>query len=146
MLRSGVLANIKPSRSNGLSDGAVRSRIESRFFRSAIARYELRVHNESKIAVAAVELEIPSVITVTAIGQSTPVTYTTTKTGDRIVGIKWQVDVAPSKYLALPFTATNPGMAMDVHWNVHEHLADGSVVEWNDQPNATEKASVTKIG
>ena len=113
---------------------------------AGVQRYELRVHNESKIAVAAVELEIPSGITVTAIDQPAAGTYTTTKTGDRIVAIKWQVDVPPSKYLALPFTATNPGMAMEVHWNVHEHLADGSVVEWNDKPNATEKASVTKIG
>jgi Domain of unkown function (DUF1775) len=109
-------------------------------------RHELRVHNESKIAVAAVELEIPTDITVTSIAKPSAGTYTTTKSGDRIVAITWQVDVPPSKYLALPFTATNPGMAMDVHWNVHEHLSDGSVVEWSDKPNATEKASVTKIG
>jgi uncharacterized protein YcnI len=109
-------------------------------------RYELRVHNESKVAVASVELDIPDGITVTAVAQPTAGTYTATRTGDRIVAIKWQVDVPPSKYLALPFTATNPGMAMEVHWNVHEHLADGSVVEWSDKPNAAEKASVTKIG
>jgi uncharacterized protein YcnI len=112
----------------------------------ATQRYELRVHNESKLAVAAVELEIPAAITVTDIAPPPSGTYTTTKTGDRIVAIKWQLEVAPGKYLALPFTATNPGTATDVHWNVHEHLADGSVVEWSDKPNAAEKASVTTIG
>jgi uncharacterized protein YcnI len=109
-------------------------------------RYELRVHNESKVAVAAVELEIPGGITVTEIGHAPSGTVTTTKAGDRITAIKWQVEVAPSKYFALPFTATNPGTATDVHWNVREHLSDGSVGEWSDKPNAAEKASVTTIG
>jgi uncharacterized protein YcnI len=109
-------------------------------------RYELRVHNESKIAVASVALDIPNGITVTNVAQPSAGSFTTTKTGDRIVAITWKIDVPPSKYLALPFTATNPGTATEVHWNVHEHLADGSVVEWSDKPNAAEKASVTKIG
>lgn len=111
-----------------------------------VQRYELRVHNESKIAVASVELEIPKGITVTEVVQPSAGTYTTTKTGDRIVAITWKIDVPPGKYLALPFTATNPETATEVHWNVHEQLADGSAVEWSDKPNATEKASITKIG
>jgi uncharacterized protein YcnI len=111
-----------------------------------VQRYELRVHNESKLAVSSVELEIPNGVTVTEVAQPAAGSYTTKKAGDRIVAITWKIEVAPSKYLALPFTATNPGVATEVHWIVHEHLADGSVVDWSDKADAKEKASVTKIG
>jgi uncharacterized protein YcnI len=112
----------------------------------SVQRYELRVHNEGKLAVAAVELEIPAGIMVTAVEPAAGATYTMTKSGNRISAIKWEVSVPSTKYVALPFTATNPATATEVHWNVHERLADGSIVEWSDQPNAAEKASVTKIG
>jgi hypothetical protein len=62
------------------------------------------------------------------------------------VAITWTIDVQPAKYLALLFTVTNPMKGHGGDWNVHEHLADGSIVEWSDKPNAEEKASVTKIG
>ena len=70
--------------------------------------------------------------------------FTTKKNGDRIVQITWQVDVQPSKYLALPFTAKNPQGA-ELKWALHQHLSDGSVVDWSDQPGAKEKGSVTKL-
>jgi uncharacterized protein YcnI len=108
-------------------------------------KYELRVHNEGKIAATSVELQIPDGITVTDVATPKAGTFTTSKTGDRITAITWQIDVQPSKYLALPFTAKNPDGAKEVHWNVREHLADGSVIDWSDKPGAQEKASVTKI-
>ena len=67
------------------------------------------------------------------------------KSGDRITSITWKVDVQPTKYLALPFTAKNPEGARDLHWTAHEHLADGSVVDWSDKPGSKEKGSVTKL-
>jgi integrase len=42
--------------------------------------------------------------------------------------------------------AANPMKGHRGDWSVHERLADGSIVEWSDKPNAAEKASVTKIG
>ena len=108
-------------------------------------KYELRVHNEEKIAITSVDLAIPSAITVLSIGTAPAGTYTTTKTGDRITSLTWKVDVAAGKYLALPFTAKNPDAASSVSWNAKAHLSDGSVVEWSDKPGSGEKASVTKI-
>ena len=111
----------------------------------ATQKYELRVHNEGKVAATAFDLEIPDGITVTDVAKPASGTFTTKKTGDRITAITWQADVQPTKYLALPFTAKNPDAAKEVHWNVKEHLADGKVVDWSDKPGAEEKASVTKI-
>ena len=111
----------------------------------AVQKYELRVHNEGKVAATGVDLDVPDGVTVTEIGEAPEGTVTTKKTGDRIVTISWKVDVPPSKYLALPFTAQNPAAAKEVHWNVHEHLANGTMVEWSDKAGAAEKASITKI-
>src|SRR5580765_2016019 len=111
----------------------------------ATQKYEVRVHNEGKVAATAIDLAIPEGITVVDVAQPAAGTFTTTKTGERITSITWKVDVAPTKYLALPFTAKNPDAAKDVKWNIREHLADGSVVEWSDKPGAKEKGSTTKL-
>ena len=111
----------------------------------AMQKYELRVHNEGKVAATAVELEIPDGLTVTEVATPAAGSFTTKTTGDRITAVAWKVDVQPSKYVALTFTAKNPEGSKEIHWNVQEHLADGSVVNWSDKPGAKEKASVTKI-
>src|ERR1700716_4335819 len=74
----------------------------------AVPEYELRVHNEAKTAATSVDLDIPDGVTVTEVAKPSAGTYTTKTVGDRITVITWQVDVQPSKYVALPFTAKNP--------------------------------------
>jgi hypothetical protein len=59
--------------------------------------------------------------------------------------VTWHVEVPPGKYLALPFTAKNPAAPTEVKWIVHQHLSDGSLVDWTDKAGAKEKASVTTI-
>jgi uncharacterized protein YcnI len=111
----------------------------------ATQKYEVRVHNEAKIAATSIDLDVPDGLTVTEVAKPAAGTFTTRKTGDRITAITWQVDVQPTKYVALPFTATNPAAAAEVRWNLREHLADGTVVEWSDKPGAKQKGSVTKL-
>ena len=111
----------------------------------ATQKYELRVHNEEKVATAEVDLTIPEGITVLSVGTAPAGTYTMSKSGDRITSVAWKVTVEPGKYLALPFTAKNPATAQELHWIVRATFSDGSVVEWGDKPGAKEKASVTKI-
>jgi uncharacterized protein YcnI len=111
----------------------------------AIQKYELRVHNEAKVAATSLDLDIPDGVTVTDIGQPAAGTYTAKRSGERIVSISWQVEVPPNKYVALPFTAKNPDSATELRWSVREHLADGTIVEWSDKPGAKEKGSVTKL-
>jgi uncharacterized protein YcnI len=110
-----------------------------------LQKYELRVHNEGKIAASAVDLEIPEGVTVAEVIKPAAGTFTTTKVGDRITTITWRVEVAPNKYVALPFTATNPASGAELHWNMREHLADGSTIDWSDKPGAKQKGSITKL-
>jgi len=111
----------------------------------AVQNYELRAHNEAKVAATMLELDVPDGITIQEVAKPTAGTVDTAKTGDRITKITWNVEVPAGKYLALKFTAKNPEGEKEVHWNVHEHMADGSVVDWSDAPGAKQKASVTKI-
>ena len=111
----------------------------------AVQKYELRVHNEAKVAATSVDLEIPDGVTVTDVAKPAAGSYTTKTMGDRITAISWQVDVQPGKYVALPFTAKNPDAATDLHWSMHEHLADGSTVDWSDKPGSGQKGSITKL-
>jgi len=111
----------------------------------ATQKYEVRVHNELKVAATSVEVEIPEGVSVILVAKPAAGTATPKKTGDRITSIVWEVDVQPNKYLALVFTAKNPDAAKDLHWTVHEHLADGTSVDWSDKPGSKEKGSVTKL-
>ncbi len=111
----------------------------------ASQKYELRVHNEGKVAATGVDLDIPDGVTITEVSKPSTGAFTTKTTGSRITSITWQIDVQPTKYVALPFTAKNPDGAADLHWNIREHLADGSAVDWSDKPGSKEKGSVTKL-
>jgi uncharacterized protein YcnI len=111
----------------------------------AVQKYELRVHNEAKVAATSVDLDVPDGVIVTEVIKPAAGSFTTKKTGDRITAISWQIDVQPTKYIALPFTAKNPEGATALRWSMHEHLADGTVVDWSDQPGSKEKGSVTKL-
>ena len=111
----------------------------------AVQKYELPVHNEAKVAATSVDLDIPDGVTVTEVAKPAAGRYTTKTTGDRITAITWQVDVQPGKYVALPFTAKNPDGATELRWSMHEHLADGSTVDWSDKPGSKEKGSITKL-
>lgn len=111
----------------------------------AVQKYELRVHNEGKVAATSVDLDIPDGVTVTEVAKPAIGSYMTNKAGDRIIGITWQIDVLPTKYVALPFTAKNPDGTAELHWSMHEHMADGSAVDWSDKPGSKEKGSITKL-
>jgi hypothetical protein len=45
------------------------------------------------------------------------------------VAITWKIDVQLTN-LALLLTVSNPMKGHGGDWNVHKHLADGSLVEW----------------
>jgi uncharacterized protein YcnI len=107
--------------------------------------YTVRVHNEEKVATTRIELEVPSGVTVASVAPVKTGKFTTAKTGDRIVKVIWETDIAPAKYVELAFTATNPSKAMQVQWLVHQRMADGTVLDWSDSPGAHGKPSTTNI-
>src|SRR3954451_23382550 len=111
----------------------------------ALQKYELRVHNEAKTAATSIDLEVPDGVTVTEVTKVPAGTFTTKMNGNRITAITWQIDVQPTKYVALPFIAKNPDGATELRWTMPELMADGTTIDWSDKPGSKEKAAVTKI-
>lgn len=113
----------------------------------ATQAYEVRVHNENEknLATTAIELQVPEGVTIVSVEKPPSGTFKTTTTGARITTVTWEIQVPADRYVELPFTARNPDGVQDVVWNVRQHLAGGSVIDWSDKPGAREKPSVTKI-
>ena len=111
----------------------------------ALQKYELRVHNEARTAATSIDLDVPDGVTVTEVTKVPAGSFTTKMNGNRITAITWQIDVQPNKYVALPFMAKNPEGATELRWIMHEHMADGTTIDWSDKPGSKEKAAVTKI-
>ena len=143
-MRSIVVLLAAASAVTSLSAHVIVSPLQSK--PGVVQKYELRIHNEAKVAATSIDLDIPDGVTVNEVAKTSIGTFTTKTTGDRITSITWQVDVQPNKYVALPFTAKNPDNAAELHWSMHEHLADGSTVDWSDKPGSSQKGSVTKLG
>jgi uncharacterized protein YcnI len=107
--------------------------------------YKVRVHNDSKVTTARIEVQIPAGVTVESVAAMATGKSETKKTGDRVTGITWEIEVPPTKYVELAFTAKNPATGASLNWNVKETFKDGSFVEFTDKPGAKEKSSVTKL-
>jgi uncharacterized protein YcnI len=142
-MKPSVILLLAASAATSLSAHVTVSPLQSKA--GAVQKYELRVHNEAKVAATSVDLDIPDGVTVTEVAKPATGSYTTKTIGDRITVIMWQIDVQPSKYVALPFTAKNPERATELRWSMHEQLADGSIVDWSDKPGSKEKGSTTQL-
>jgi uncharacterized protein YcnI len=107
--------------------------------------YTVRVHNEEKVATTSVEIDIPDGVMVTSVAALASGTSSTAKAGDRIIKVTWDADIPAGKYVELAFTARNPPAATQLQWNVRQHLADGTMVDWSDKPGAHGKPSLTRL-
>ena len=63
----------------------------------ASQKYEVRVHNEAKVAATSIELDIPPGVTVVEVTKPTAGTFTTRAAGDRVTVITWQVRGRPAE-------------------------------------------------
>ena len=107
--------------------------------------YKVRVHNDGKTPTSSIALQIPDGVAVETVAPMATGKSSTTKTGDRVTMITWQIEVPVGKYVELAFTAKNPAAGNQLNWNVTEKFSDGSTIEFTDKPGAKEKSSITKL-
>ena len=111
--------------------------------------YKVRVHNEETVATTKIELEVPEGVAVGVHGKPGPgeryeMALDAAHAG-RVNKITWNVDIAPGKYVELPFTATNPKSGSEIRWTVHQYLQNNVRVDWSDKPGSGGKGSITKL-
>ena len=107
--------------------------------------YKVRVHNDAKSPTAAIELQVPAGVIVESVAAMATGKSTTKKTGDRVTGITWEIEVPAGKYVELAFTAKNPATGNSLNWNLKETFKNGTMIEYTDKPGAKEKSSITKL-
>lgn len=92
-------------------------------------KYTVRVPTEGEVATVSVELDIPDGVTVTDVPSPEGATHETTKTGTRIIRIKWTKEIPPKQTAEFPFVARNPAHEQII-WNVRQNFADGKSTPW----------------
>lgn len=110
----------------------------------ATERYTVRVPTEGRVATTSVDLEIPDGVTVTEVVAGDGYSFVTRKTGDRIVAITWNKEIAPGARADFVFVARNPA-AGPIMWKAHQHFADGTTTDWAGAQGERTPASVTTI-
>ena len=110
----------------------------------ATERYTVRVPTEGQTATTLVELEVPEGVNVVSI-EGPAEGREVKKSGDRIVGIAWKVQIPPGELREFVFVATNPAAGTEIAWKAHQHFADGTSRDWIGAAGTREPASLTKL-
>lgn len=93
-------------------------------------RYTVRVPTEGTVATASVHLEVPEGVRVSSVEPVEGTTIDLQREGERITGITWARIIPPKAAAEFILTAHNPAQPSELVWRAHQHLADGTVIDW----------------
>ena len=110
----------------------------------ATERYTMRVPTEGQVTTTAVELEVPTDVTVTGILAGSGFTYDARREGDRIVAITWKQDIKAGEVGEFVFFARNPKVAQ-IAWKARQRFADGTSADWIGVVGDRRPASITTL-
>ena len=108
-------------------------------------RYTVRVPTEGQVTTTAVELEVPTDVTVTGVLTGAGFTYETRRDGDRIVAITWKQDIKAGEVGEFVFFARNPRGGQQIAWKARQRFADGTSADWVGVEGDRRPASVTRL-
>jgi uncharacterized protein YcnI len=108
-------------------------------------QYTLRAHNESKAAVVAVTLNVPTEVTVTEVEKPSVGSYDVKKDGTRIVSITWTREIKQGAFADFRFRAKNPVKGPEIQWHAREEMADGTAIDWGGTVAGTKKGPTTRL-
>lgn len=111
----------------------------------ATVRYTVRIPSEGDVATTGVELEVPAGVIVEVLQTPVGWTYEVEHAEDRIVSIRWDVDVKPHEFLEVGFVARNPRQGSRIVWTLRQIFADGTVTDWTNGPNGLRPTAITEL-
>src|SRR5215210_2704690 len=111
----------------------------------ATEKYVIRVPTESKVATVGAELVVPEGVIVETVAVPNGWKYEVTRKDDRIVSIKWTMNIPPGEFAEFAFVARNPRDKTEVVWTLRQKFADGTVSDWTKGPNGIRPSSITKL-
>ena len=111
----------------------------------ATERYTVRIPSEGDVATVAAELQVPEGVIVEVMQTPVGWTYEVEHAEDRIVSIRWNVDVKPHEFLEVGFVARNPRRGSQVVWTLRQIFADGTVTDWTNGPDGPRPTAITEL-
>ena len=111
----------------------------------ATEKYVMRVPTESKVATVGAELDVPDGVIVEAVAVPNGWKYEVTRKDDRIVNIKWTMNIPAGEFAEFAFVARNPRDKTELVWGLRQILADGKVDDFTKGPNGIRPTAVTKL-
>lgn len=111
----------------------------------ATEKYVMRVPTESKVATVGAELDVPDSVIVEAVAVPSGWKYEVTRKDDRIVKIKWTMNIPPGEFAEFAFVARNPRDKSELVWGLRQIFADGKVEDFTKGPNGTRPTAMTKL-
>jgi uncharacterized protein YcnI len=96
--------------------------------------YIFTVPTEGAVATTAVEIDVPPEVTVISVSGD-PAGHSLKKVGDRVVAVRWTVNIPPGGGQQVSLIAQNPSQpTRRVPWKAHQIFADGTQADWIDPP------------
>jgi uncharacterized protein YcnI len=111
----------------------------------ATEKYVMRVPTESKIVTVGAELDVPDGVIVEAVAVPSGWKYEVTRKDDRIVKIKWTMNIPPGEFAEFAFVARNPRDKSEVVWGLRQIFADGKVEDFTKGPNGIRASAKTTL-
>jgi uncharacterized protein YcnI len=112
----------------------------------ATEKYVMRVPTESKVATVGAELTVPEGVIVEAVAVPNGWKYEVTRKDDRIVSIKWTMNIPPGEFAEFAFVARNPRDKTELVWGLKQIFADGKVEDFTKAANGNMRpTAMTKL-
>ncbi len=111
----------------------------------ATEKYVVRVPTESKVATIGAEVDVPDGVIVEVVAVPNGWKYEVTRKDDRIVKIKWTMNIPPGEFAEFAFVARNPRDKTELVWGLRQLLADGKVDDFTKGPNGIRPTAITKL-
>jgi len=112
----------------------------------ATERYTVRIPTEGTVATTGADLEVPEGVIVEVLQVPAGWTYAVERAEDRIISVRWQIDVKPGEFAEVGFVARNPREGTRIVWTLRQRFADGTVTDWTMAPNGTVRpTAVTQL-
>ena len=111
----------------------------------AMEKYTVRVPAEGQMMSKGAEVEVPEGVTVANFATPAGWTYEVKRQNDRIVAIRWHMDIKPGEFAEFSFVARNPQNAGQLIWKLREFFADGTVTDFTNGPDGIYPGAIVKL-